>query len=245
MHISLAAEKIFHIGNFPITNTLLMAWVVMVILAAAAFILSRKKMELAPKGLQNIVEIFVETFLKITQSVIGEKKLSEKALPLVATFFIFILLANWMGILPGVGTIGLEKISAGEKIFVPFFRSAYSDLNMTLALAIISILAVQIFGIASLGLFKYAKKFINFQSPVAFFVGILELISEFAKIISFSFRLFGNIFAGEVLLIVIAFLVPFVAPVPFMFLEIFVGFIQALVFTMLTLVFIKMATIAH
>lgn len=116
---------------------------------------------------------------------------------------------------------------------------------MTIALALISVLACQFFGIVACGFFKYVGKFINFKNPITFFVGILELISEVAKLISFSFRLFGNIFAGEVLLVVIAFLIPFVVPLPFMILELFVGFVQALVFAMLTLVFLKMATTLH
>ncbi|MCK4525128.1 MAG: F0F1 ATP synthase subunit A, partial [Candidatus Andersenbacteria bacterium] len=122
---------------------------------------------------------------------------------------------------------------------------ANSDLNTTLALAIVSVLATQIFGIIALGVFKYGKKFINFSSPITFFVGILELVSEVAKMVSFSFRLFGNVFAGEVLLVVIMTLAPFIAPLPFFGLELFVGFVQALVFAMLTLVFLKMAVTAH
>ncbi len=127
---------------------------------------------------------------------------------------------------------------------VSLFRPGTADLNMTLALAIFSIAAVQFWGVKFLNL-AYFKKFINFSSPINFFVGILELISEFAKIISFAFRLFGNIFAGEVLLVVITFLTLLIIPVPFYGLEIFVGFIQALVFAMLSLVFFNMATHKH
>ncbi len=223
-----------------------MAWLTMAVLAAAAFFISKRGMRLIPKGAQNAAEAFIETIFKMVNNVIGDRKLAEKVFPLVATFFIFILLSNWLGILPGIGTIGFKETQGGEKsLIIPFFRSTYSDLNMTLALALISVFSVQIFGIASMGFFKYAGKFINFKSPIAFFTGILELISEVSKIISFSFRLFGNIFAGEVLLVVMLFLIPFIVPLPFMMLELFVGFIQALVFAMLTLVFIKMATTMH
>jgi len=130
---------------------------------------------------------------------------------------------------------------------VPLLRSMNADVTMTLAIACISVIMTQIFGIAALGVFPYAGKFFvaPWRDPIGCFIGILELIAEFAKVISFTFRLFGNIFAGEVLLVVISFLMPYVAPIPFLGLEIFVGFIQALVFCMLTLVFVKMATMAH
>jgi F-type H+-transporting ATPase subunit a len=128
--------------------------------------------------------------------------------------------------------------------FVPLLRAPTADLNTTLALALFSVVTIQFMGIKHLGL-AYFQKFINFQSPILFVVGILEIFSEISKIVSFAFRLFGNIFAGEVLLTVIAALLPVMAPLPFLGLEIFVGFIQALVFSMLSLVFMNMATIAH
>jgi F-type H+-transporting ATPase subunit a len=128
---------------------------------------------------------------------------------------------------------------------VPLLRGANADLNTTLALAVIAVIAIQVLGVSAIGAIKYAKKFFNFSNPINAFVGFLELISEFSKLISFSFRLFGNIFAGEVLLMVIAFLVPYIAPLPFFFLELFVGIVQALVFMMLTLVFIKGATMSE
>ena len=147
-----------------------------------------------------------------------------------------------MGILPGLGSIGLIEGHGQEVSLIPLFRSTNSDINMTLALAIISVMATQIFGISIVGFFHHVSRFISFKGPLDFFTGILELIAEIAKVISFSFRLFGNIFAGEVLLMVIFFLVPIIVPLPFLFLEIFVGFIQALVFSMLTLVFLTVAT---
>ena len=174
-------------------------------------------------------------------SVTGDRRQTKKFFPLVATIFVFVILSNWLEIVPGLGTIGLRE---GEKL-VPFIRSASADLNMTLALAVIAVFSIQIFGVISIGFVKHAKKYISLKGPIEFFVGILELISEVAKMISFSFRLFGNIFAGEVLLTVMLFLVPYLVPLPFLFLEIFVGFVQALVFSMLTLVFLKMATISH
>jgi F-type H+-transporting ATPase subunit a len=148
------------------------------------------------------------------------------------------MISNWSGLLPGVGSIG---ISEHEKL-IPLFRAPTADLNTTLALAIVAIISVQWAGLKTLGV-HYLSKFINFSSPVNFFVGILEIISEFSRLISFTFRLFGNIFAGEVLLAVVAFLIPAVVPVPFLGMEIFVGFIQALVFSMLTATFLSMAVI--
>lgn len=137
-----------------------------------------------------------------------------------------------------------EEEAKATEVFVPYLRAGTADLNTTLALAIISVIATQIIGF-QYQQFSYFSKFFNFSSPIMFFVGILEIVSEFAKIISFAFRLFGNIFAGEVLLAVISFLVPLIIPMPFYGLEVFVGFIQALVFAMLSLVFFNMATQGH
>jgi F-type H+-transporting ATPase subunit a len=175
-------------------------------------------------------------------TVTGDKEKTKKFFPLIATFFLFILFSNWMGILPGVGSIGIWEEGEHGRILIPLFRSTNSDINMTMALAMISVIATQIFGVSIVGFFKYFSRFISFKGPIDFIVGLLELVAEIAKIISFSFRLFGNIFAGEVLLMVIFFLIPLVVPLPFLFLEIFVGFVQALVFSMLTLVFLTVAT---
>jgi len=131
-----------------------------------------------------------------------------------------------------------------EMVFVPLLRSANSDLNMTLAIALISVFFIQMIAIKNIGWKNYLQKFFNFTNPILFFVGLLEIISEIVKIFSFSFRLFGNIFAGDVLLIVMFALVPYLAPIPFMGIEMFAGFIQALIFSMLTLVFIK-TSVAH
>ncbi len=240
MNISLAAEALFHIGTFPITNTLIMAWLIVFFLLIFSLILRRQLKEI-PRGLQNLVEAVFEAMLNLIDSVTQEKKLSYKIFPLIATIFLFVIFSNWVEILPGLGSIGLIEEHQGEEVIVPFIRSSSADLNFTLAIAISSVLITQIFGIAAVGAIKYSGRFLNFKSPIMFFVGILELFSEMAKVISFSFRLFGNIFAGEVLLLVVGFLVPYLAPLPFLFLEIFVGFIQALVFSMLTLVFIKIA----
>jgi F-type H+-transporting ATPase subunit a len=240
IHISLAAEKLFQIGNiFWVTNSLLTSWLVILFLIIFSYLTARK-MSLVPGYLQSIAEITVEGIWNLFSTILQDR--TKTFFSLIATYFIYIISLNWAGLLPGVGTIGLEMVEEGHKVFVPLFRSGTADLNTTLALAIIAMLIIQFSGLKTLGL-NYLKKFINLSSPIMFFVGILELVSEFSKVISFSFRLFGNIFAGEVLLTVIAFLMPVFAPLPFLGLELFVGFIQALVFSMLTAVFLSLATV--
>ncbi len=245
MNVSIAAEPLFHIGSFPFTNSLLAALITVIFLITVAAVL-RRKIALVPKGLQNVVELSFEGGLGIMEQVTQDAKQSRKFFPLVFTIFIFILVSNWFGLIPLWGPIGLREVHEAKDVFVPLLRSANSDLNITLALALIVLFTFQFFGIASVGFFKYAGKFINFKGPLKFFLGILELISEIAKLISLSFRLFGNIFAGEVLLLVMMFLIPYVLPVPFLVLEVFVGVIQAFIFAMLTIVFLKIAmTEAH
>lgn len=245
MHVSISPEIITTVFGIPITNTLITSFLATIALLIFAYF-ATKKMREVPSGLQNLFEAIMEALFNMIDSVTGNRKQTYQFFPLVTTIFIFIVLSNWLGLLPGIGSIGFfETAHDGHSSFVPLLRSANSDLNTTLALAIISVFATQVFGIMALGIIKYGKKFINFSSPITFFVGILELVSEVAKMISFSFRLFGNVFAGEVLLVVIMTLVPFIAPLPFFALELFVGLIQALVFAMLTTVFLKMAVTAH
>ena len=235
--ISLKAQQLFSIGSFNLTNGLFLSVFASLVLIIFAVIF-RGKIKLIPGKVQAVVEMGIEGLLGLMESVLGTRDAAEKYLPLVATIFIFILVSNWFGILPGVGSL----IFKNGNTEVPVFRSPAADLNFTLALAVIAVFMTNFFGIAILGFFSHVKKFINFSSPINFFVGILELLSEVSRIISFSFRLFGNVFAGEVLLIIIFFLLPYVAPVPFMFMEIFVGAIQAFIFAMLTLVFLASHT---
>lgn len=243
-HIEIAAEKLFEILGLPITNTLVMGWIVVGVLTALAFLIF-KRISVLPSTPQNIFEFFIESFLNLMEGVFGSRAKAEKYLPIVATIFIFILISNWLGIFPGIGSVGFFEEKDGEKLLIPFFRSPASDLNFTLAMALIAVFLVNILGVTAIGFFKHISRFLSFKGPLDFFVGILEFISEIAKMVSFSFRLFGNVFAGEVLLIITAFLVPVLVPVPFLLLEIFVGFIQALVFAMLTTVFIGIAVSHH
>lgn len=244
LHISLASETLFRIGPLPVTNTLLTTWIGVIVICLLAYFGTRN-LAMVPKGFANLFESVIEAIYNLIHSITEDRKLTHKVLPIVGTFLIFITISNWIGLLPGFGTIGFHGIVEGKEEFIPFFRATNSDINTTLALGLISIVVTQFFGIAAIGFFKYSKKYLNFSGVIPFFVGILEIVGEIAHLISFSFRLFGNVFAGEVLLAVMAFLVAYVAPVPFYFLEIFVGFIQALVFGLLTLVFIKTATAEH
>lgn len=245
MHISIAAETVTHFLGLPISNSLIASLLTTVILVTISYFATRNMKEI-PKGIQNVIEFAVESLYNMIQDVTRNKKNTYAFFPVVATIFLFVLVANWTGLLPGFATIGFhEEAEGGHEVLVSFLRSANSDLNTTLAIAIVSVMSTQIMGIAALGFFKYGKKFINLSSPIAFFIGLLEIVSEVAKMISFSFRLFGNVFAGEVLLTVIMTIAPFIAPLPFFAMELFVGAIQALVFAMLTLVFMNMAVMPH
>lgn len=245
MNISIAAEQLFTIGTFSVTNALLIGAVVSVLLM---IFLTRVmgRLQLVPGRTQNAVEIIFESLINLVESVTQDKKQARQFFPLVATIFLFVLFSNWAGLLPGVGTVGVMGDHHGHATIIPFLRSTSADLNFTLALSLITVITVQFTGIIALGLRKYGAKFFvsPFHKPyvIGTLVGILELVSEIGKTISFTFRLFGNVFAGEVLLTVMLHLVPYFLPIPFLMMEIFVGLIQAIVFAMLTLVFLKMAT---
>ncbi len=239
--ISLVAEPLFHIGDFLVTNSLLLSSIAVFVIAGILLSLYIKGLSPVPGILQNIVEIVTEGILSVMDGVLGSQEKSQRYFPLIASIFLFVLVSNWLGLLPGVGSV----LFAHKQGFVPFLRAPGADLNFTLALGIGAVVAVHIIGVGAIGVISHGKKFINLSGPIDFFVGILEFISEFAKMVSFSFRLFGNVFAGEVLLTIVAFLVPYFVPLPFLFLELFVGFIQALIFSMLTLVFVASATVTH
>jgi F-type H+-transporting ATPase subunit a len=281
LHISISAEPIAYIGSFAVTNSILTSLIVsaLLIIFAVAVKLTLKTTG-KPSRFQSFVEFLVETFRNLTQGIVESEKKVALFTPIVFSFFLFILANNWLGLLPGVGTIGLteepthvevvQQVNASETpvvesttaesvetteeeaeveeehgpTFIPLFRAGTADLNTTIALALISVILTQVFGFQFQKI-GYLGKYINFTSPINFFVGLLETILELAKIASFAFRLFGNVFAGEVLLAVMMFLIPVIIPMPFYGLEIFVGFIQALVFSILSLVFFNMATIGH
>jgi F-type H+-transporting ATPase subunit a len=215
--------------------------------------LAGRNPQLIPGKLQNFVESILEFFLDLADSILQDRQLTLRVFPILGTLFLLIVLSNWLGLLPGVGTVGFREVEEGHAVLVPFLRGANADVNATLAWAFVAVITAQVFGVMALGFKTHASKYFNFkglfsgkmEGGIGFAVGLLELFGELSRIISFAFRLFGNIFAGEVLLAVIAFLVPFIAPVPFYFLELFVGLIQGIVFVSLALVFIKVATISH
>ena len=358
--IQLPAEKVVGLGPFDLMNTTVMLWAAGLVLLLLAWLATRRMREV-PSGFQNLFEVIVEFFDNTADSVAGgARHAGRRFLPLVLAIFLLVLFANWLGTLPGVGTIGriepveewvehrlhykedeikdtrkeeglpvltkeelheealravleenasqkfvvfdgdgflgLVPIGRGEDakvalrdvidiehedihyiekdlhagvvkrapvdaddpdkhadlvgkraaLLVPFFRGASTDLNTTLAIAIVAMIAVQIWGIRALGLRHYSGKFIILnKGPIQAFVGFLEAFGEIARTISFTFRLFGNMFAGEILLIVMAFLLPLIGIIPFLGLELFVGLIQAFIFAMLTLVFGVMASISH
>lgn len=244
IHVSISAEPIFHLGSIEITNSMLTGLAVSVLLVGFAYWFSRSLDENKKvRGIQNTVEMVIEAIFNLMISIAGERK-SRLFFPVISTLFLYILFSNWIGLLPGVGTIGLTSIKDGEETFSPLIRPPSADFNATLGLALFSMIGAQVVGVKFLR-FDYFKRFFNFTNPGKFILGLLELVSEVSRIISFAFRLFGNIFAGEVLLMVSLSLLPFLAPIPFLGLEIFVGLIQALVFAVLTLVFWQMSTVPH
>jgi len=280
--VSLAAEPIFYIGSFAVTNSLLTSWLIMILLIVVSLVATRRMpknlesasdADLVPQtGLQNALEMVVEGFYGMARNIGGSW--APKFFPIIMTMFLFVILANFSGLIPGFSSIGLlepahageeghvangviltsEKAGVGEEgyVLIPFMRAPSTDLNFPLALALVTVVLSQYFGFRALKL-GYLKKFFNvsgFKKGVLvggaqLLAGLLEIISEIAKIISLTFRLFGNILAGEVLLAVLAFLIPFLISVPFYGLEVFVGFVQALVFFMLTLVFFSLAVTGH
>ncbi|OGK62384.1 hypothetical protein A2334_02830 [Candidatus Roizmanbacteria bacterium RIFOXYB2_FULL_38_10] len=241
--ISIKAETITSLFGFHLTNSLLLSFVG-VILIFVMGIAYRSQITASQKsGFFYIFNVVLKNIYILFKSVLNND--IAFFFPLLGAFFLWVMIQNWLGLLPGVGSL-LVAVKEGEHtLHVPLFRSNNADLNATLVLALVSVVLTQIFGIKFVGFRSYIKKFIDISNPINFFVGILEFVSEISKIISFAFRLFGNIFAGEVLMTIIAFLVPVIAPFPFLLLEVFVGFIQALVFSMLSAVFLSMAITKH
>jgi F-type H+-transporting ATPase subunit a len=316
--VELRAETILEIGPFPLTNTVLTAWIAIVLMAIVTYF-GFRNVQLIPRGLQNFLEMAMEAFYNMVVGTAGEAN-GRRFFPVVATIFFYVVFANWLGLFPGVATIGkvqelhveegeefheqgfvfqetggvnvimpslpgwppaepstidvqveegatleekeeaLEEATAELKedekagFFVPFFRSVNTDINAPLALAIMSAIFVEFWGISSRGFFRYASKFFNFgrllrgkllDGIIDVFVGLLELVAEAARILSFTFRLFGNILAGEILFLVVIFLLPLIALQFVYVMELFVGLIQAFIFAMLTLVFGIVAVSGH
>ncbi len=258
---TLYAEPIGHIGSFTVTNALLTSWIVVFIIIIIAIVV-KTKLKKIPKGIQNIFEILIEGAEGLCDQVTGSRVITNKAFPIVFAIFVFVLLNNWIGILP-IGGFGLIQMSEHGKMFIPLFRSGTADINGTLPLAIMSVIGANIFGIISIGVWKTINKYVNLNAlgsiftkikndpgilmtaPIMFAVGLLELVGEFAKVASLSFRLFGNVFAGEVLLVSMGAIMAYVLPTPFLLLEVFVGLIQAFIFAILTLVYYTISSMDH
>ncbi len=232
--IVLKPEILGFFHQLPITNTLLTSWLVMAVLIGISLAI-RFKVNIIPSHLQSVFEVIIDFMYDTAYQLAGEKK-AKVFFPFVATFFFFILFSNLLGLLPGFATITFKG--------VPFLRSMNSDLNMTLGLALFSAFLTHFFALKYLGIVDYLKKWFTLN-PIFLFVGLLELVGEVTKIVSLSFRLFGNIFAGEVVLSTVSSIFAFVIPLPFYFLEIIVGFVQAAVFMMLTLVFMVLLSEKH
>lgn len=267
IHISLPAETLLDLGFVRITNS---AFTMLLVMAALVVFFARatRKRALVPTGTQNVAEAIVEWLLQLVEGAAG-KDLGRRIFPLIASLFIFIISANYAGLLPFVGTVGFYEHETGQThaakvvevassdgraaaapasaapeapaaVFVPFFRSPNADLNMTIAMALLAVGTVQYAGIAAHGLVGYLK---GLATPV--FLAPLHIIGEFSRIISLSARLFGNIFGGEVLVTVIYSLTKFVIPVAFLGIELLFGFIQALIFSLLTMSYIMLAVAGH
>ena len=262
---TLFAEPILHVGNFTITNSLIMSWITVAILVTFFVLVGKRASKKTKKmsGVQNIFEILLEQALSLADSVTGSRKKTGKFLPVVLSLFLFILVNNWLGLLPGVGTIGFVETGLHGKVFIPFLRGATADLNTTLAISLFAVILSHILGVVWVGAWNHFNKFFNIKAflqifkkgrkepilimvnPIKAFVGLIEVVGEIAKIASLSLRLFGNIFAGEVLLASMMAISAFLLPIPFMFLELIVGIVQALVFAILTLAFMSIATTAE
>lgn len=307
--ISIKAETLFYIGTFAVKNSMVLSSLVFLFFLYLGISYYNESKKDEKSGLYYTLTMMLRSLYELFESIVHDK--INVFFPLLSAFFLWILIQNWSGLLPGVGSImvkvpaaivhgtifsetahtqeaapeqvqkqeavhedaaqAVEVDSHGNAVVVtdeantaepevahaqeadahdeimsiPLFRGNNADLNATLALAIISVTMIQFYGIQFLGFKTYISKFLNFKDPIYFVLGILEIVSEVSKIVSFAFRLFGNVFAGEVLLTIVAFLVPVLASFPFVILEVFVGFVQALVFSMLTSVFLSLSVSHH
>jgi F-type H+-transporting ATPase subunit a len=233
-------ETIFSVAGFRVTNTLLATLVADAVIISIVFTV-RRRISLIPGRLQGVVEAVVEYLYTTTEQVAGNR--APLIFPWVAIFFIYIAISNLLGLVPGFGTVGFWR-GQDPRAFVSLLRASTSDLNVTLALAIVSVFATHTLAIRTTGLGSYLKRFFALN-PLLLFVGLMEIVSELTKFLSFSFRLYGNISAGEAVLGTMAKIFAFVVPIPFLTLEILVGVIQALIFSLLTLAFMTILTEKH
>ena len=234
IHVAIAAEKLGEFLGIPITNTLITSWVVITILVAVAFLV-RAKLRMIPGKFQTLMEATVSFVYDYVAETLESRDMARRFFPLLMTIFLFIFVGNMLHFLPGIGSIEYNDH--------PLLRAPNTDLTVPLVLAIVSFFVIEVTGILAIGFWKYSGKFIQnpIRNPTGFAVGLIELIGELVRVVSLSFRLFGNILAGEIIIAVAIYFAPYLLPVPLMMFEIFIGFLQAAIFALLTLFFIKLA----
>lgn len=259
-NIQLAPDPLYPGAPVFLTNTFILT-VVSAIMVAALFLIAAYKPKIVPGGFQNFIEWVFEQLLSLCEEMAGKEN-GRRFFPWVATLFLLILFANWWEIIPLVETIGLKTtehagctnvasqgillVGQYSSCFTPFFRPPSTDLNMTVVLSILTVVLTQYYGFKILGWKIQVSRYITLkEGPIGLIVGILEFFLELLRVLSLSFRLFGNIFAGDVLLLVMSFISVGIGAIPFYFLEAFVGFIQAYVFAFLALLYFTLGTTAH
>ncbi len=252
----LPAPVLFHVLGLPITNTTLASWLTVVVLVVLSWVITRR-MKLIPGRLQVVFESILGWLYDLCRSIAGDEN-GRRFFPVVCTIFLFVLFNAWLSLIPGFGSITLGNHE--------LIRGANTDVNVPLAIALVSFVFVIFYGLKNARM-GFVRQYINvgplfrsigrifkgkfdlmgiFEGAINIFVGGLEFLSLLIRNVSFTFRLFGNMTAGEILLLIAAFLIPFVMPLPFYFLELLIGLVQALIFSLLTLVFVTMAvTPAH
>jgi F-type H+-transporting ATPase subunit a len=261
--VELPSEPVFHVGHFSVTNTLIASWFTIIVLVVLSFVLTHK-MKLIPGRRQAMAEAIAEGLLNFVESVAG-KKHARMLFPGVATIFIYVISNAYLALLPFFGSIGIIE---HDGKFAPLFRAANTDVNVPLSIAFMSFIFVESWGMRAVGVFHYLSEFINVRQMIeglkqlftgrigqavmnivfgfiTLFVGVLEIFSHLIRMLSFTFRLFGNMTAGEILILVSSFLIPLVFAIPFYGLELLIGLIQALIFSGLTLVFGTIAVSPH
>jgi F-type H+-transporting ATPase subunit a len=234
IHVAIAAEKLGEWMGIPITNTLVTSWLVIGLLVIFAFVM-RSRLKMIPGKLQVLVEEAFSFVYDYVAETLESRDMARRFFPLLMTIFLFIFVGNMLHFLPGIGSLQYDHM--------PFLRAPNTDLTVPLVLALVSFFVIEFTGIAAIGVVKYGSKFLvnPLKSPLGFAVGFIELIGELVRVVSLSFRLFGNILAGEIVIAVAIYFAPYLAPVPLMMFEVFIGFLQAAIFALLTLFFIKLA----
>ena len=259
-HIQLPADPLYPGAPVFLTNTFILT-VASAVIVALLFLIAARRPRIVPGGFQNFIEWVFEQLLSLCEEVAGKEN-GRRFFPWVSAMFLLILIANWWEVIPFIETIGLKTtelpgcqnvaqqgaLLTGQysACITPWLRPPSTDLNFTVALSILTVVITQIYGFRVLGWRVQVGRYLTFkEGPIGFVVGILEFFLELLRVLSLSFRLFGNVFAGDVLLLVMSFISVGIGAIPFYFLEAFVGFIQAFVFAFLTLLFLTLGTTAH